>query len=247
MADYVTEVAADNPLMWWKLDESSGTVATDSGANYDVTTTNGALLAQAGVRPGVTYAAEFDGVNDYLNRGDMAFVVATPWTMEAWADIETTSRRGPFLKLGTNVNGFALGVGNGTLDALGNELVAVFENVTWRASGVMLGTGVKYVAVTVDTSNVCRFYIDGVKVSTLAPASAPIRPESSDPIYIGGYTAGVSRYFAGRLNDVAFYQSVLSDARIEAHYLAATARTTRPRLRGGQTMVGELRGGQRWV
>lgn len=49
---------------YWKLDETSGTVATDSSPlDNDGTDTNGVLLNQPG---NVNLAAKFDGLDDYV-------------------------------------------------------------------------------------------------------------------------------------------------------------------------------------
>jgi hypothetical protein len=63
---YPDAVLADNPVSYWRLDETSGSTATDSkGANAG-TYVNGPTLNQAGALPDTinNRAVQLDGVND---------------------------------------------------------------------------------------------------------------------------------------------------------------------------------------
>src|SRR5437763_1786933 len=63
---YAAEVKADNPIGYWRLNETSGTTANDlSGNGNNGTYGPGVTLGQPGLPPGVPgdKAALFDGLN----------------------------------------------------------------------------------------------------------------------------------------------------------------------------------------
>jgi len=64
-ADYASTVLSDSPLAYYKLGETSGTVATDSsGQGKNGTYVNGVSLGAPGPLVGVTnYAASFNGTS----------------------------------------------------------------------------------------------------------------------------------------------------------------------------------------
>lgn len=99
-ANYDSVVSADNPQYWWHLDDTTGTVATDSGNNthIDGTYTGGFTLNQTGI-PGNTPhpAVAFNGSTGYVvTAADAAFGVPgnpTPsgYSVEAWVKPTTTA------------------------------------------------------------------------------------------------------------------------------------------------------------
>ena len=64
---WASAVLADNPVSYWRLDESSGTNAADSKGSNTGTYTNGPTLNQPGALAGdADTAVSFDGSDDYV-------------------------------------------------------------------------------------------------------------------------------------------------------------------------------------
>jgi hypothetical protein len=84
---YSDAVIADNPVSYWRLDESSGTTAADSKGSNAGTYTNGPTLGQAGALPDTinNRAASFDGVNDYVTVPYAAALNTAQFTLEFWS------------------------------------------------------------------------------------------------------------------------------------------------------------------
>jgi hypothetical protein len=218
---YVTEVLADSPALWWRLGETVGApVAADSSGNGRtgnyITTTTGTAGLVAG---DADTAATFDGI---------ASVVVRPY--EAWQD-DTTFTVEAIVKLNGYTSTIAstdgLGSSRGWIwyVSAGGVLTLIDAPVptAYNGSGT-LSTGTAYhVAMTADGSNL-RFYIDGVLDSTFGVAvSAPTGVFRE--FNVGGTLAGGggSYYFPfnGVMDELAYYPTALSGARILAHASAA--------------------------
>jgi hypothetical protein len=74
-----SEILADNPIGYWKLDETSGGTAVDTAGGFgNGTYTNGPLLGQAylGYNNTNSKSVDFDGTNDHVVRassGELKF------------------------------------------------------------------------------------------------------------------------------------------------------------------------------
>ena len=89
---YGAAVYADDPDLYWRFAETSGTMAADSGKSLnDGTYRNGVALGQAGKIPGNT-AATFNGSDDFVS-SDAQFSNPTVYSEEAWFKTTSTSRR----------------------------------------------------------------------------------------------------------------------------------------------------------
>jgi hypothetical protein len=63
---YESKVLSYSPLAYWKLDETSGTIAVDSSVNANAAAYVGPTLAANTFLDG-SPAPNFDGTNDYVN------------------------------------------------------------------------------------------------------------------------------------------------------------------------------------
>ena len=102
---YTTEVLADSPYLYWKLDETSGTTATDSSGNSrSGTYTNSPTLNQTAlINEGKS--VDFDGTNDYC-KYTLPSNFTGSFTMECWINSDTyASYPGVFGAWTANSNG----------------------------------------------------------------------------------------------------------------------------------------------
>jgi len=79
--------AGSGPVAHYRFEEASGTAASDSVGSNDGTYTNGVSLGQASVLPGLGNAAEFDGVNDFVQLSSPLTVGSSSNSVAVWAKI----------------------------------------------------------------------------------------------------------------------------------------------------------------
>jgi len=220
--EWDTQVAADNPTVWYQFNETSGTTADNSGSlgdDSDGTYNNGVALGSAGVLDG---AIVLDGTNDSITAPTQFGPEITIEVVARSTDADWSDSTGGFASLqigggvgfifgpfnATTIQGFAhngsgfLSSGEASVDDIEqfHHFVFVIQN------GLIDGT----------TSVVTRrTYIDGVEVQ-----SAPNLGTSAGS---GGGFFNVSiglhaGEFAGlEIDEWVIYNSALSEERILAH------------------------------
>lgn len=216
---YAASVLADSPIAYWRLNESSGTVAHDSSGNGRAGTFNSVTLNQASLLPngdGASCSLAGSGGSNISTAAIAALNnMTSPLTLEAWVRpaslvtqvIYAGGSSSPQLALSqSSGSGFPYigrsGVSNGT------------------SATTALSTGTSYhVVVTVDASGNIQYYVNGAAAG--GPFSFASSFSGSGPSYIGSYSDGVNYLFNGRLQDVAIYGTALSAARVLAHWHAA--------------------------
>jgi hypothetical protein len=235
LAAYQDEVLADNPIAYYRFEETSGTTATDTSGNSNSGTyTNGVLLDQPSAR-NLGRAARFDGVDDFVGTPR---TVSGNFTLELWITTTAPSLSGGqayegngllWSDVGGAADDFVLAMLNSGLSFFtGNPDVSV-------TAGAPINDGRWHhlVATRTQGGNV-EIFVDGVSRGTATTNNNPLTGNPS--IVIGGNTLD-SRYFGGLIDEVAYYPSVLSAARIRAHFAAGTAVAAIPTL-GAWTLAG---------
>lgn len=186
-----------------------------NGRDFDISPGGGPTVATVGGKKGWV----FDGTQE-LSRAEAVFLDAGgPWTV-GYAYTCPASAKGTVFKTGTAA-GLGMGVGDTTADALGTNVVGVFEGVKWirpalthDAGGVVIVT----VTPTGDSRWEVRVYKDGATDGSVADAywSAPAAFSS-----IGAANAG--RFFTGTIWGLAVYRGVLSGGDLPAFNAALAA------------------------
>lgn len=169
------------------------------------------LISIAGYNGVPTFS--FDGSNDSLTAATNFGVGTNNFTIFLVVDVPTNTR-GCFLKVGNSISGFGIGVGGGTFDSNGQDLVVLFENRAWIPSGLSVA-GKKLVTINIANGNTTSYdaYINKTKIIKTT-GTTMIAPSSN--IALGGYTTGVNnRYFNGLIPTCLIYPSQ-SDANIAA-------------------------------
>ena len=225
-AQYSATVLADAPVAYYRFEELAGTSALDSSGNGNTGTyTNGPLLAQAGL-PQLGRAVAFDGINDHVVTPR---TVANDFTLELWLRTTATSLAGGqayqgngllWSDVGGSANDFVL--------AALNDRAAFF---TGNPDTTVIGTtpindGLWHHVVATRTRGGAKLlYVDGVLQAAGATNGSPLDAQAR--IMIAGNTLD-ARYFEGLVDEVAYYTTVLSPARIQAHFAAGTAPVAPP-------------------
>jgi hypothetical protein len=212
---YATEVLADSPYLYWRLNDTSGTTAQDTTANNrDGTYAGTFTLAQPGP---VDLAVDVDGSTGRVGSGVAPFLNANAWTYEgfAWRDTDGTID----VLFGGEAAGcprLHLAASNVIWDP---NINAAGGDVTWGAAWPGTAQWVHWALVFNPGADTVALYINGALVSSQACAEDFF---GSPGVFVLGAAGGtLANHFDGKFAEVAVYASALSGARIAAHYAAA--------------------------
>lgn len=230
---YAAQVLLDAPIGYWRMDEAEGNFQDVSGNNLTLTPGSalvgyrrtGLLLPFGGGSAQVPTGT----VTPIGFRADEALLSITGnLTLECWIKRpDTTTSTWVLIGKGqptgspTNQSYTITIDGNNTLRFLlsadGSTVIA-----TAAANNALLDTNVHHIVTTYQqTGTVVTLYIDGqrVKRATNGPASLF---DSAMTLRIGAGSsnadAALNSFTGGLMQDVAIYNTVLSPARVAAHY-----------------------------
>lgn len=220
---YVMEVMADTPVSYWKLDETSGTIATDAVGGNNGTYTGGYTLNQPGIPSTGRPAALFNGTSGYVALGTPASLnITAAWTLEAWVYLTSTPNGSAVIGEqwtgGSNPVLYELGFG---ISSGGAALEGgYYTGSAWKAViGSALSLNAWHHIVCTWDGATLRLYADGAQVASGAQSPGPTA--GINTLYIGRrHDAGNAPFFPGRIDEVAIYSAALSAARVTAHYNA---------------------------
>lgn len=239
---YEATVLRDAPVAYWRLDETSGTTATDSVGNNHGVYMNGVVLGQPGA------LADNDASNSAAKfTQSLQTKVEVPWsasintpqyTMECWAMITGgVEHRSPMTSRGDYPQ-------EGHIFYANPSNIWLYSSGTgagWSSIGdVPIVNGQWYHLVGTYDGAVKRFFINGLEVGSSAVA---IAPNDENVLRIG---AGMSEdpvgdyFFEGLIDEAAVYNKALSPAAVLTHYLAARPPVTELPILHIQTDAGNL-------
>jgi hypothetical protein len=226
---YADKVMADAPLAYWRLDETTGTVAHDaSGNHHDCNFVGAVSFGTAGALVNdANTATTFDGNTGHVDCGQLFdFAGASPFTIEMWLHpVVDGTYRGVFGKNALDVDSGLSGTGmHGYISSLQPDagdnhltferLVSAQTKESAYAQGIPTTTWMHMVAIY-DGSNV-RLYVNAALGGSAASASS--LASTADPFVFAGANAYTP--FNGAIDEVAIYASALPPNRILAHYNA---------------------------
>jgi hypothetical protein len=233
VSPYVQRVVADHPISYYRLDETSGTIAHDfrSGINgvYNSTTLN-----QPGYNPvDSDPAAKFGpGTGSYVGSINIDFSSAgnSSFSVEAWAKGNAQSTDAGLITKGTGGGGEQFNLDCGS-DGTPNHAFRFF--VRDGGGGVHLansaiapnGNWHHLVGVCNESSGYVVLYIDGVSNSSSTITAGSGILASANAVSIGSRQSGTTAYdaqFVGSMDEVAIYNYALSPAQVQAHYTFRT-------------------------
>ncbi len=241
---YASTVLSDSPSAYWRLGETSGT----SAANQVAGAPAGAYTTTAGGSGGYTLgvvgalagdpdrAVTLNGTSGYVSIPSNAALDLTdgPFSIEFWVKRSATGRTDEVIDKGVSGSAYRVRIGSGNqiIFSKGSTEVA-------RTATATVDTGWHHVAVTKTLSGagqVVHIYLDGVDAA-LTLGSTTAFSNNASTLQIGFDNAGSPSYLQGTIDEVALYKSVLTQARVQAHYQAGV---TPP---GGSTTTNYLLGG----
>ncbi len=218
---YDTVVLGDNPIAYWRFDETSGTAAADATGNlHDGTYLGGYTLAQPSAHANLGTAALFTAASFGRVRvpDSAAFDIGTSnYTIEAWYNTNTTSRGDIFTYKGT---GGDLGVHSASQSG---QTISVWHNALRATSSAVPINTWHHLAITRVGSGL-TIYIDGIPRGTGTSSDSW---NITNDILIGSNhnnnppTLTPTLAFSGLLDEVALYGTALSQAQLLTHIDAA--------------------------
>jgi predicted alpha-1,6-mannanase (GH76 family) len=246
----------DGPIGYWRLDETSGSIARDYVAD-DNGTYSSVLLGQPGNRLVDTHTAAQFGVLAANTScvTNIAIDFATPanaaFSVEAWVKGGPQTTDAGLVTKGYGGGGeqFNLDCGGGNhafrffvRDASGTARLATSSVVPDNQWHHLVG-------VCDQANGFVRLYVDGANVAqgTLAPNTGILG--SSASVSIGSRQAGLgtayNNQFVGDMEEVAIYGYALSPSQVLAHYQAATNRA--PIFNNNPLILASANAGQSYV
>ncbi len=234
---FYSEVAADSPIHWWKMDETSGTTATDSGSTArNGTYNNGAVVNQTPICM-QGRSVDFDGTNDFLQLASSTFTDlngVSSYGVEGFFNVDAfgTDVSGDAHSiisgdLASNIAFLSLNVGSvhvyGTFRSINGDSA---QTISWVHG---YSTGQNHVlALNVDIANdSVELFSDGVSVLTqgVTFGNATLSVANDTVRYVAagrnGSNVKPSRFWDGRIQSVSLYSTKLTADRWMAHKIAS--------------------------
>lgn len=229
---YADVVLVDSPLGYWRMEETSGTTCADSSGNgRNGTYVNGPRLDVVGPPCLPTYSLGLrDGSEQRVEvPHTAAWNVTTSASWEAWVLLDDSADFGSMLNRDSGA-GFPR-LFQWRIRGFDDFELTLFIGGTafaFTTTGAGLNDAVWHHLVTTYDGSHVRFYKDGALFTSFA------RTGSIDtgtlPLWIGGHQGyvalgtGTPAFYNGRIDEVAFYNTVLSADRVLAHYDAGRCR-----------------------
>jgi PKD repeat protein len=217
---YGSAVYAQEPLLYWRLGETAGSVAADSGAlgspgSYKGSATRGV----PGVLDGVSDSAVRFGANDALVSSTNSYTNPTVYSQESWFKTTTTSG-GKIMGFGNSQTGTSSSYDRHVYMQDDGKLVfgAYTGQLNTVTSDTAYNDGKWHQAVATQGADGMRLYVDGALVGT--------NPNTGAEDYTGYWRVGgdttwgsSSPWFDGVIDEYSVYDVVLSPATISQHYV----------------------------
>jgi len=209
-----TAILADNPLLYWPLDDATGPAASDASGHGNPGVYSGQFFTQQRGPESGTFATLFNGVGEVASLNPSPQRVE-PWTIEVWvAQVNLYQVGGALAYNGAgNANGSGLvwiaGNINDNQVGLSRGGVAIF------ASGYSVQDGLWHQYVTTRSAvPQITIYVDGAVVQPLQAGGAINAIPAGGLFHAGPGTIAEREYVA----HVALWNSVLTAAQISAHF-----------------------------
>jgi hypothetical protein len=228
LSPYPAAVLTDHPSHYLRLGEGNTTAAfaydevAARNGTYPGAYANSPMVNQpGGLNKDGNTAVKFDGANDYIR---VANDLGVDFTLECLINTSTNSRTAggwePWSGDGIiwadwpgGANDFILAVINNGLSFLDGNGTHIVHGTTNVVDGCW-----HHVAVSRQAGGLINLYLDG-RLEAFGAAGTGLL-NARPYIDIGGNT-GDSRYFNGLIDEVAFYNAVLTQGQISQHYVAS--------------------------
>jgi hypothetical protein len=197
----------------------SGTTWTDlSGNNYSGSLVNGPTFTT-----GNGGVINFDGVNDYAEF-PIPSTAITNITMMGFVNV-TLNTKGAFFRNGNGgSNGYAIGIGNTTMDNNGSNIIALFPGLRWIATTTAYSSGWQMITFILNASSVVSGYLNVTPI-TFPTGINPGAPTTNFYLgrNVGDEPSGVRAGTVG-IGNFMFYNRALTPQEVQQNYNATRGR-----------------------
>lgn len=230
---YEAVMAQTKPLVWMRYSET-GAIGQDTAAN-----TGGSLgTAGTGLYVNATHpvagaivastntAAAFSGSNSRMFVPYAAELNPTTFTAEAWVKPAATGANLCVLSCGDFVGsnpraGWLIYQQTGGWDLRTYNLNGTTTSMEISGGGAPVAGNWYHLAATYDGTTL-TLYVNGANVGTFTDVGGLYYPGAAGPLSVGSRADG-NFYWAGTVDEVAFYGTSLSAGQILAHYQNGTS------------------------
>jgi len=213
-----------NPVGYWRLEETSGSVCRDSMGDYHGTYQNGPTLGATGALGGSGgNAVSFDGLNDCVEVGEEMQVSGDKLTVLAWVKGSSTGSSVDIIADQSIPGGMILW-GMGTLAGAGGRTlvfaVRVGEVTKALVGDIALQQNEWHFCAAVYDGAEIILYIDAEEAGRLA-ATGDLATDDTAEVWIGAYpNVSPQLPWYGTLDEVAVLDKALTQEEIEALFEA---------------------------
>jgi len=215
---YFATVTADRPVSYWRLGETSGTIAGDITVANPGTYNGPPTLGAASLlgTDSANAAVAFDGSGDDVRVGQSGSLdISGALTLEAFIKPTSLPSAGSFRQVLAKTGSYTLDFNGPTLELTLYQL-GVARRLQAPAGTIVAGRAY-HVAGTFDGTTE-RLYINGRQVASTALSGAT--DVTINGLRIGSWD-GTQQFFTGTLDEVAVYNKALSATQVAAHFAAA--------------------------
>lgn len=222
---YAAAVLADSPALYWRLNETGGTSAADDSGNNRTGTYSGTLsFSQAAAGTALGTSVDFAG-GAQVTRTYESWMNVDSFTLEAWVYPTAAADASADTVI-------AMRGGAGDRWQFRRESNGAWTLVSWSAAGAALVRTIAlstqlpinnwgHFVIAKNGANVTTFF-NGSQISSES-VNDSLFAASNQSITVGSIFGSLSEPFPGRIDEVAFYPTVLTLARAQAHYNARNA------------------------
>jgi len=225
-SSYAQSVLLDHPQAYYRLGESSGTVAYDwSGNNYSGTISGTVAYGQSGAIPGdINTCMLFDGTSGEVTLPSINLSTWTSITLECWAqvspggftnfprlianDYPASSNRGIELVIAPSSDGhfgfFDIGLGT------------TYTGFGFGSGTPTPGQWYHLAAVYDGSAQTMTVYVNGAVAGSLTGITG-VNFTSTHALMIAADAAAGGQQFGGFIDEIAIYNYALPATRVQAH------------------------------
>ncbi len=225
---YRDVILGDNPIMYWRLGETSGTIAYDETANHrDATYIHQPFLGLHGaIANDTNTSVGFNGCN-FCNQY-VGWIPTSSYsgafTVEAWVKEKQINPVETFFDTRTKTADFSFDFKFDTL--AGKEIhFDVGDGTQWLSNSSVpfdFKRNVWYYVAAVVTTTGATYYVDGSAIGSVTYSGTPLLFDPAHKVQIGTNTRYDSESFYGPIDEVAVYGYALTADQIAAHYAIGT-------------------------